>query len=45
MSEDFKEIYSKEENDLTNLVQEWINENIENITCKCRKTELQYEQN
>jgi hypothetical protein len=45
MSEDFKEIYAKEEIELTNLVQEWINENIENITCKCRKIELQYKQN
>lgn len=45
MSDDFKEIYAKEEKELTNLVQEWINENIENIICKCRKIELQYKQN
>ncbi len=45
MSEDFKEIYAKEEKELTNLVQEWINENIENITCKSKEIELQYRQN
>lgn len=37
MSEDFKEIYANDEKDLTELVQEWINENIENITYKCTK--------
>lgn len=45
MSENFNEIYAKEEKDLTLLVQEWINENIEDITCKCRKIELQFKQN
>ena len=45
MSEDFKEIYAKEEKELTNLVQEWINENIENITYKSKELELQYRQN
>lgn len=45
MSEDFKEIYANEEKDLTELVQEWINENIESITCICTKIELQCKQN
>ena len=45
MSEYFREIYAKDGKDLTSLVQEWINENIENITCKCRKIELQCRQN
>lgn len=45
MSEEFKEIYAKEKIEINDLVQEWINENIENITCKCRKIELQYKQN
>ena len=45
MSDDFEVIYAKEGKELTNLIQEWINENIENITCKCRQIELQYRQN
>ena len=45
MINDFEEIYSNDKKELTNLVQEWINENIENITCKSRGTELQYRQN
>lgn len=45
MSEDFKEIYAKEEKELTELIQEWINENIDNITCKARKIELKCKQN
>ena len=45
MSDDFREIYTKDGKDLTSLVQEWINENIENITCKCRQIELQCRQN
>ena len=57
MSEEFKEIYAKEKIELNDLVQEWINETKkessdvrtitppENITCKCRKIELQYKQN
>lgn len=40
MSDDFKEIYAKESRDLTSLVQEWINENIENIICKCRGIDM-----
>lgn len=40
MSDDFKEIYAKEGMDLTSLVQEWVNENIENIICKCRKIDM-----
>ena len=45
MSEDFKEIYAKEEKELTELIQEWINENIDIITCKTIKMELQCKQN
>ena len=45
MSNNFEEIYSNGEKELANLVQEWINENIENITCKSRETKLQYRQN
>lgn len=45
MSEDFKEIYAKEGKELTKLIQEWVNENIQEITCKCKKTELQYNRN
>lgn len=42
MSEDFIEIYAKEEKELTSLVQEWINENIETITCKIRDVDLKH---
>lgn len=45
MSEDVKQIYAKEEKDITILIQEWINENIENITCKIKITELECNQN
>lgn len=45
MSEDFEEIYAKDGKKLTNLIQEWINENIENITSKCRQIELRSKQN
>lgn len=45
MSEDFEEIYAKDEKDLTTLVQEWIDGNIEKITCRCIKIELQCKQN
>lgn len=45
MSDDFEVIYAKEGKDLTNLVQEWINENIENITYECKQIELQFRQN
>ena len=44
MSEDLIEIYAKEEKELTSLVQEWINENIDTITCKLRNIELKYNQ-
>ena len=44
MSDDFEVIYAKEGKELTNLIQEWINENIENITSKCRQIELQCRQ-
>ena len=42
MSEDFIEIYAKEEKELTSLVQEWIDENIEIITCKIRDVDLKH---
>ena len=45
MSDDFEVIYTKEGKELTSLIQEWINENIESITCKCSQIELQYRQN
>ena len=45
MSDDFEVIYAKEGKELTTLVQEWINENIENITSKCRQIELQRRKN
>ena len=45
MNDNFEEIYAKEEKEITTLFQEWINENIENITCKIREAELQYKQN
>ena len=44
MSKDIIEIYAKDNKELTLLVQEWINENIENITCKIRNIELKYNQ-
>ena len=40
MSDDFEVIYANEGKELTNLIQEWINENIENITYKCRTIEF-----
>ena len=45
MSDYFEVIYAKEGKELTTLVQEWINENIENITSKCRQIELQRRKN
>ena len=35
MGEDFKEIYLNGEKNITTLVQEWINENYENLVEKC----------
>lgn len=45
MKENIMEIYAKDEKDLTTLVQEWIDGNIEKITCRCIKIELQCKQN
>ena len=45
MNYDFEEIFAEDEKDLTTLVQEWINENIENMTCKIRKTKLEENKN
>ena len=36
MSDDIKEIYAEEGKELTSLIQEWVNENIEVIIGKCR---------
>ena len=45
MNEDTEQIYAKEEKDIAILIQEWINENIENITCKIKTTELECNRN
>ena len=37
MKENIKEIYAKEGKELTELIQEWINENIDNILAKQRQ--------
>ena len=45
MKENIKEINAKEGKEITELIQEWINENIYNMTCKIRTTELQCKEN
>ena len=45
MNYDFEEIFAEDGKNLTTLVQEWINENIENITCKIKKAKLEENKN
>lgn len=45
MCEDFKEMYAKDGKEISILIQEWINENIDKITYKCKQTESEYRQN
>jgi len=45
VQENFHEIYAKDKKDLTTLIQEWIDENIEYISCKCINRELEYKHN
>lgn len=45
MQTEFKEIYAKEKPELSELIQEWIDENILNICCKFDSSELKYKQN
>ena len=42
MQNDYKEIYANDKKDLLELVQEWIDENIEKISCSIANTELKY---
>lgn len=44
MQTEFKEIYTNDKPEITELVQEWIDENILNIYCKFNFSELKYEQ-
>lgn len=44
MSYDFEEIYLESGKDLTTLIQEWINENYDNLVRQCKAEELKYNQ-
>lgn len=45
MNEYIEQVYAKEGKDIAILIQEWINENIENTTCKIKTTELECNRN
>ena len=45
MQIEYKEIYANDKPELTELVQEWVDENILNMYCKFDFFELKYEQN
>lgn len=40
----YEEIYAKDKCDITQLVQDWIDENITNFHCKNSNIELKYNQ-
>lgn len=42
MNINFEEIYAKDNKELTSLIQEWIDENINEITCEINNRELKY---
>ena len=44
MREDFEIICSKDGKDLTTLIQEWINENYDNLVRHCEDKDLEYNQ-
>lgn len=44
LQKEYKEIYANDKKDLLELIQEWIDENILDICCKCEHTELKCQQ-
>ena len=44
MCEDFEVIYSENGKNLTTLIQEWINENYDNLVRHCEDKDLEYNQ-
>ena len=44
MMDNFKEKYLERGKDLTLLIQEWINENYDNLVRQCNSKELKYNQ-
>lgn len=44
MSDDFEQIYLENGKDLNMLIQEWINENYDNLVRQCNSKELKYNQ-
>ena len=44
MCEDFEVIYSRDGKNLTTLVQEWINENYDNLVRHCSLEKIEYNQ-
>lgn len=44
MTDDFEEIYLESEKDITTLIQEWINENYDNLVRQCKCKEIEYNQ-
>lgn len=44
MKIEYKEIYAKDKEDLSELVQQWIDEDVLNICCKSGSSELEYRQ-
>ena len=44
MSDDFEEIYLESGKDITTLIQEWINENFDNLVRNSKCKEIEYNQ-
>ena len=44
MADDFEEIYLGSGKNITTLIQEWINENYDNLVRQCKNEELKYNQ-
>lgn len=45
MQKKYEEIYADDKEDLSQLIQEWIDENVFNICCQNNRTELKCNQN
>ena len=44
MSDDFEENYFESGKEITTLIQEWINENYDNLVRQCKLKEIEYNQ-
>lgn len=44
MADNFEEIYLESGKDITTLIQEWINENYDNLVRQCKLKEIKYNQ-